>query len=72
MDYTDDVADGIARFNYAFQTALDMAAANGGGIVYFPEGRYLMTNSFVIPENTVFAVSRRRVCCCSGRRLNGA
>ena len=52
-DYTDDPADGNARFNYAFQAALDAAAANGGGVVLFPAGRYLLTNSFTIPEKTV-------------------
>ncbi len=33
--------------------ALEAAALNGGGVVYFPEGQYNLCNSIVIPENVV-------------------
>ncbi len=33
--------------------ALEAAALNGGGVVYFPEGQYNLCSSIVIPENVV-------------------
>ncbi len=33
--------------------ALEAAALNGGGVVYFPEGQYNLCNSIVIPENVL-------------------
>lgn len=37
----------------AFQKALDAAAANGGGIVYVPNGRYCFKGELRIPKYTV-------------------
>ncbi len=56
FDVTDfgAVSDGTQRCNAALQDALAAAEKNGGGIVYFPRGRYLLTKGgFQIPENTV-------------------
>lgn len=47
------VGDGTQRDDAAFQAALDAAKENGGGVVYFPAGRYMLVNSFVLPEKTV-------------------
>lgn len=33
-------------------TALEKAAANGGGVVYFPRGRYKMEGAIVVPPQT--------------------
>ena len=35
------------------QSALAKAKANGGGIVYFPAGRYLAKSALVVPDHTI-------------------
>ena len=46
---TNAVGDGVADDTAAIQTALTTAAANGGGIVYLPAGKYKLTASLDIP-----------------------
>lgn len=45
--------DGIGDCTEAFTALLELIEKNGGGIVYIPRGRYHMTGSFVVPQNTV-------------------
>lgn len=48
------VNDGTQRCNAAMVNALADIEKNGGGVLYFPAGRYLFTSGqFDIPENTV-------------------
>ena len=44
--------DGKANDSYAFFKALEAAEKNGGGVIYFPRGRYYLNTSFNIPQNT--------------------
>ena len=37
----------------ALQAALQKCAANGGGIVYFPRGRYIVNDTLTIPPHTL-------------------
>ena len=37
----------------AMERALSELSASGGGVLYIPRGRYLLTRAFQIPENTV-------------------
>lgn len=45
--------DGIGDCTEAFTALLELVGKNGGGVVYIPRGRYHMTGSFVVPQNTV-------------------
>lgn len=42
--------DGINDDTVAIQSALTAAGANGGGIVYLPAGKYLLTNTLDVPS----------------------
>lgn len=53
MDYATDTADGSTYLDYAFHAAIDAAEANGGGIVYIPQGRYPLRDSYEIPDKVV-------------------
>ncbi|WP_169513383.1 glycosyl hydrolase family 28-related protein [Flexithrix dorotheae] len=44
------VADGITDNTQAIQTALDQAAADGGGVVFLPPGKYKILGNLVIPS----------------------
>lgn len=44
--------DGIANDSYALFKTLEAVEKNGGGVVYFPRGRYYLTTAFRIPEYT--------------------
>lgn len=50
--------DGIADDTGAVQSALAAAEANGGGVVYFPRGRYQMHTTLTIPRFTVLRGER--------------
>ena len=43
--------DGQKDATQAIQTALDDAGENGGGTVYLPGGKYLITEALTVPEN---------------------
>ena len=45
-DQVTDVTDAVAK-------VLEMIRSNGGGILYFPAGRYHVTGTFEIPKHTV-------------------
>jgi len=49
----DAVGDGIADDTAAVEAALDAAGKAGGGIVYFPRGRYQVRETLTIPRFTV-------------------
>ena len=53
MDVTDfgAVGNGIADDRAAIQTAINTAAANGGGVVYFPEGDYRVEEIIQLKSN---------------------
>lgn len=44
------VADGITDNTLAIQSALDQAAADGGGVVFLPPGKYKVLGNLVIPS----------------------
>lgn len=44
--------DGLTDNYNALKTLLDVINTNGGGILYFPNGKYLTTNTIPIPDNT--------------------
>ena len=44
--------DGVENDSYAFYKALEAAEKNGGGVIYFPRGRYYLSTAFCVPENT--------------------
>jgi len=46
----------------AIQKALDAAATNNGGVVYLPAGNYYVTQTLVIPQNTVLQGESRERC----------
>ena len=52
------VGDGIADDTGAVQAALAAADANGGGVVYFPRGRYQLRTTLTIPRFTVLRGER--------------
>jgi hypothetical protein len=45
-------ADGKSDDTRAIQSALDAVAAQGGGVVYLPTGRYLIRTHLVVPAGT--------------------
>ncbi|MFC5405037.1 right-handed parallel beta-helix repeat-containing protein [Cohnella soli] len=45
--------DGVANDRAAIQKAVDQAGANGGGVVYFPKGVYLVDDSIVVSKDNV-------------------
>ena len=45
------IGDGKADCTHAIKSAIDAAAQSGGGIVYFPRGRYLVTESLIVPPH---------------------
>ncbi|HTJ50056.1 MAG TPA: glycosyl hydrolase family 28-related protein [Cyclobacteriaceae bacterium] len=45
------VADGTTDNTIAIQSALDQAAADGGGVVFLPPGKYKVMGNLVIPTN---------------------
>jgi hypothetical protein len=46
------VGDGVTNDTAAIQSAFDAAAANGGGVVSFPPGTYIVVESVLIGSNT--------------------
>ncbi|MEI7837952.1 MAG: glycosyl hydrolase family 28-related protein, partial [Planctomycetota bacterium] len=53
------VGDGVADDTAAAQAALAQAKANGGGVVYFPRGRYEIRDTLVMPRFTVLRGEKR-------------
>jgi hypothetical protein len=53
------LADDRSDDTPALQAALDAAGAAGGGIVYFPRGRYKVTGTLTIPRFTVLRGERQ-------------
>jgi hypothetical protein len=51
--------DGIQDDSEAINTALEQAARNGGGVVYFPRGLYKVTSTLNIPPMTVLRGQRQ-------------
>jgi len=51
-------ADGVKDDTAAVQGALQAAATNGGGIVYFPRGRYALSDALSVPRRTVLRGER--------------
>lgn len=45
--------DGVNNETAAFRAALDAAGQNGGGIVYVPRGRYMLTGELILPPYTM-------------------
>ncbi|MDD4920850.1 MAG: glycosyl hydrolase family 28-related protein [Bacteroidales bacterium] len=45
--------DGINNETAAFRAALDAAEQNGGGTVYVPRGRYMLTGDIILPPYTM-------------------
>ncbi len=45
---------GEADDTEAFRKALDAVAANNGGVLYIPRGRYKMTGTINVPDHTIF------------------
>jgi hypothetical protein len=43
------IGDGVVNSAWAIKAAVDAAQRNGGGIVYLPRGRYLMTGTLLLP-----------------------
>jgi hypothetical protein len=43
------IGDGVANSTRAITAAMDAASRNGGGTVYIPHGRYLISDTLVIP-----------------------
>ncbi len=52
-------ADGLKDDTAAIQSALAAAAANGGGVVYFPRGRYALSDALAVPRRTVLRGERQ-------------
>jgi hypothetical protein len=44
--------DGVTDDSQAIQSVLNLCKTNGGGIVYFPDGKYMVSQSFNVPDNT--------------------
>lgn len=44
------VADGITDNTLAIQSALDQAAADGGGVVFLPPGKYKVLGNLIVPS----------------------
>ena len=55
--------DGGLADSIAVASAIRAAAENGGGVVYFPRGRYAVEETLVIPRNTVLRGEGRRLSC---------
>lgn len=51
-DFGADGVDGRDQ-TQSVASALSKAAENGGGVVYFPRGRYMITDTLVVPRLTV-------------------
>lgn len=45
--------DGEEDDTFAVQAALDKARQNGGGVIFFPRGRYLVSTTLELPPRTV-------------------
>lgn len=45
--------DGVTDDSAAFQKALNYAASQGGGVVYVPEGQYVIRSSLTIPSGVI-------------------
>ena len=54
---------GVVDDTKAIAAALEKLQANGGGVLYFPRGRYLVSDTLKIPERTVLRGERRELCC---------
>lgn len=52
MDYG-AVGDGVHNETAAFRAALHAAGQNGGGKVYVPRGRYMLTGELILSPNTL-------------------
>ncbi len=57
------VGDGSADNTLAIQAALAKAGASGGGVVYFPRGRYQAKDTLTIPRFTVLRGEREDLAC---------
>jgi parallel beta-helix repeat protein len=44
--------DGIADDTFAFQQVISSVTAAGGGVIYVPEGTYIISASLSLPDNT--------------------
>ncbi|MEK0086257.1 glycosyl hydrolase family 28-related protein, partial [Benzoatithermus flavus] len=44
-------AEGSLDASFEIQMALDVAKSQGGGVVYVPEGTWLLANPVLIPSN---------------------
>ena len=53
--------DDACRLNPAVACELTAAAANGGGGVYFPRGRYPVCQTLEIPRSTVLRGEQREL-----------
>jgi len=56
------VGDGAEDDTAAIKAGLAQLSANGGGVLYFPRGRYLVTDTLTIPERTILRGERRELC----------
>jgi hypothetical protein len=54
---------GLTDSTAVVQTALAQAQANGGGVVYFPRGRYQVTAALTIPRCTVLRGEKQELAC---------
>ena len=52
-------AQGTSDDEQAINDALRAAAENGGGVVYFPRGQYMMTGALQVPPNTTLRGEKR-------------
>ena len=44
------VGDGVADDTAAIQAAIDAAYLRGGGTIYFPTGKYIVSSSIIVPQ----------------------
>jgi len=55
--------DGVFNCDQTIATAVQRARASGGGIVFFPRGRYALSNTVVIPKGIVLRGERTEWVC---------
>jgi hypothetical protein len=55
------LGDGKNDETLAFRSALEAAAKNGGGTVYVPRGRYMLTDEIIMPPNTLIKGESRQL-----------
>jgi hypothetical protein len=53
VKYYGAVGDGVAQDRAAIQEAIEAAVLNGGGVVYFPPGTYLVDGSVILRSGVV-------------------